>query len=58
MTLRVMDAAERCCDGRVVVFLEGGYDPDRTGAGCVSVVRALAGIPNTAGRDGVTDDWT
>ena len=58
MTLRVMNAAERCCDGRVVVFLEGGYDPERTGAGCVSVVRALAGISNTAGRDGVTDDWT
>ena len=58
MTVRVMNAAERCCDGRVVVFLEGGYDPERTGAGCVSVVRALAGIPNTAGRDGVTDDWT
>ena len=45
MTLRVMDAADRCCGGRVVVFLEGGYDPPRTGAGCVSVIRALAGVP-------------
>ena len=44
MARRVMDAADRCCDGRVVVFLEGGYDPERTGAGCVAVLRALAGI--------------
>ena len=40
----VMEAAERCCRGRVVVFLEGGYDPQRTGAGCVAVIRALAGV--------------
>ena len=44
MTRQVMDAADRCCDGHVVVFLEGGYDPERTGAGCVAVLRALAGI--------------
>ena len=40
----VMEAAERSCGGRVVVFLEGGYDPRRTGAGCVAVIRALAGV--------------
>ena len=40
----VMEAADRCCEGRVVVFLEGGYDPQRTGAGCVAAVRALAGV--------------
>ncbi len=45
MTLRVIEAADRWCEGRVVVFLEGGYDPGRTGAGCVAVVRALAGVP-------------
>ena len=44
----VMEVAERCCGGRVVVFLEGGYDPERTGAGCVAVIRALAGV----GMDG------
>ena len=44
MTLRVMEAADRCCGGRVVVFLEGGYEPARTGAGCVAVIRALAGV--------------
>ncbi|MYG21113.1 MAG: histone deacetylase, partial [Gemmatimonadetes bacterium] len=43
-TLMVMDAADRCCQGRVVVFLEGGYDPVRLGEGCVAVVRALAGV--------------
>ena len=49
-TRMVMQAAERCCGGRVVVFLEGGYDPERTGAGCVAVIRALAGV----GMDGET----
>ena len=44
----VMEAAERCCGDRVVVFLEGGYDPEHTGAGCVAVIRALAGV----GMDG------
>ncbi len=43
-TLMVMDAAERHSEGRVVVFLEGGYDPARLGDGCVAVVRALAGV--------------
>ncbi|MCY3679193.1 MAG: histone deacetylase [Gemmatimonadetes bacterium] len=55
-TLRVMEAADRCCGGRVVVFLEGGYDPERTGAGCVAVLRALAGVdmdgtPTDGGSD-------
>lgn len=43
-TRMVMDAAKRCCGGRVVVFLEGGYHPERTGAGSVAVLRALAGV--------------
>jgi len=44
MTRRVMDVADRSCGGRLVVFLEGGYDPPRTGAGCVTVIRALSGV--------------
>ena len=57
MTRRVMDAADRCCGGRVVVFLEGGYDPERTGAGCVAVLRALAGVGmDGAAMDGVAMD--
>ena len=51
-TRMAMDAAERCCGGRVVVFLEGGYDPERTGAGSVAVLRALAGV----GMDGAPYD--
>ena len=47
-TRMVMDEAERCCDGRIVAFLEGGYDPVRLGEGCVAVVRALAGVPMDA----------
>ncbi len=43
-TRMVMAEAERCCRGRVVVFLEGGYDPARLGAGCVAVIRALSGV--------------
>lgn len=45
MTKDVLEVAELHCDGRVVVFLEGGYNPKRTGMGCVSVIRALAGVP-------------
>ncbi len=44
MTARVLDWADRCCGGRVAVFLEGGYNPPRTGLGVRAVVRALAGI--------------
>ncbi len=44
MTRRVVDAAEDRCDGRLAVFLEGGYDPKRLGAGAVAVIRALAGL--------------
>ena len=43
-TRTIMEAADRLCGGRVVVFLEGGYDPARTGAGAVAVIRALAGL--------------
>ncbi len=57
MTRQVMDAADRCCGGRVVVFLEGGYDPERTGEGCVAVLRALAGVGmDGAAMDGVAMD--
>jgi acetoin utilization deacetylase AcuC-like enzyme len=43
-TRDVMALAEGSAGGRVVVALEGGYVPDRVGAGTVSVVRALAGL--------------
>ncbi len=45
MTRFVVENVASVCDGRVVALLEGGYDPDRLGAGAVAVVRALAGLP-------------
>ena len=41
---RLAARAGDVCDGRVVVLLEGGYDPSRTGLGAVAVIRALAGV--------------
>jgi len=44
MTRRVVEVGASACEGRVVAFLEGGYDPRRLGEGAVAVVRALAGL--------------
>ena len=43
-TGEIVGMAEKRAEGRVVVVLEGGYVPDRAGAGAVAVVRALAGL--------------
>jgi acetoin utilization deacetylase AcuC-like enzyme len=42
---RVMAWADRAAQGRVVVLLEGGYDPRRTGEAVVQTLRALSGLP-------------
>ena len=39
--------ADKVCDGRVVVVLEGGYDLDALGRSLVEVTRVLAGAPKT-----------
>jgi len=44
LTRQVMDLAAEAAGSRVVALLEGGYVPDRIGAGTVAVVRALAGL--------------
>lgn len=44
LTLRVRESAEEACGGRLVTLLEGGYVPERLGAGAVAVIRAMAGI--------------
>jgi len=44
MTAHLIEAVEPVCEGRVVAFLEGGYDPKRLGAGAVAVIRALASL--------------
>ena len=43
-TRAVMSLAEKTAGGRVVSLLEGGYVPERVGAGSVAVLRALAGL--------------
>jgi acetoin utilization deacetylase AcuC-like enzyme len=45
MTGHLMDRVASQCGGRMLVLLEGGYDPKRLGDGTVAVVRALAGLP-------------
>lgn len=44
MTRRVVEVAAERCEGRLVTFLEGGYVPERLGAGAVAVIRALADL--------------
>ena len=43
MTRRIVEDAAADCDGKVVAFLEGGYNPPRVGQGVVAVIRGLAG---------------
>jgi len=43
-TREVMAVGDRAAGGRVVTVLEGGYVPERVGAGTVHVLRALAGL--------------
>jgi acetoin utilization deacetylase AcuC-like enzyme len=44
MTRETGDWASRSCGGRVILTLEGGYDPRRTGLAAVACLRALAGF--------------
>src|SRR5690606_31182773 len=41
LTGRLMDVADRCCEGRIVSLLEGGYDLDGLAAGVTSHVGVL-----------------
>jgi acetoin utilization deacetylase AcuC-like enzyme len=41
LTQSLVSRAEAWCGGRVVSALEGGYDPNRLGAACVTHLRAL-----------------
>ena len=45
MTAGLLDLSQAAAGGRVVVALEGGYDPPRVGAGVVATLRALCGLP-------------
>jgi acetoin utilization deacetylase AcuC-like enzyme len=44
MTGRVTRLAEECCDGRIVVLLEGGYDPDALARSVAATLRVLDGV--------------
>jgi acetoin utilization deacetylase AcuC-like enzyme len=41
LTRRLMEIAERCCDGRIVSMLEGGYDRQGLATGVAAHVAAL-----------------
>jgi len=47
-TREVMALAEEMAGGRVITVLEGGYAPERVGAGTVAVLRALTGLERPA----------
>lgn len=44
MTVHLIERTRATAEGRVVAVLEGGYAPERVGAGTVDVIRALAGL--------------
>lgn len=47
LTRAIMDIAETCCDGKVVITLEGGYDLDGLRDSIKAVLRELAGLTET-----------
>jgi acetoin utilization deacetylase AcuC-like enzyme len=44
LTRRLMEIADRCCEGRIVSMLEGGYDRQGLATGVAAHVAALMGI--------------
>lgn len=44
LTRRLMDIADACCRGRVVMTLEGGYDLDGLSSSVKAVIREMAGV--------------
>lgn len=51
LTRSVMDVAQKCCDGKVVITLEGGYDLDGLRASVKSMLKELAGLSETSIED-------
>ncbi len=48
LTRSVMDVAQKCCDGKLVITLEGGYDLDGLRASVKSILKELAGLSETS----------
>lgn len=44
LTQQLMDVADECCEGRIVSFLEGGYELSALGRSAVEHIKTLAGI--------------
>lgn len=44
MAMMVQEAADQCCEGRLVLILEGGYNLDALGASVVQVIETLDNI--------------
>jgi acetoin utilization deacetylase AcuC-like enzyme len=51
LTRSVMDVAQKCCDGKVIITLEGGYDLDGLRASVKSMLKELAGLSETSIED-------
>jgi acetoin utilization deacetylase AcuC-like enzyme len=49
MTMELKAVADECCDGRMVLVTEGGYDLQALAASLNGVVQTLAGPPGPAG---------
>jgi len=47
----IMDVADECCDGKVVVTLEGGYELTGLRDSVKAVLRELAGVSRTSVKD-------
>ena len=54
LTRIIMDIADRCCAGRVVMTLEGGYDLDGLSRSVKAVVRKLAGASDALPEPSLT----
>jgi acetoin utilization deacetylase AcuC-like enzyme len=58
LTQRLADLAHQFCDGRIVLVLEGGYDPAALSAGVVAALRVLMGRdpePDPLGPSGMAE---
>jgi len=54
LTRTLMDIADACCNGRVVMTLEGGYNLEGLSRSVKAVIRELAGVSETVHEDGLT----
>jgi acetoin utilization deacetylase AcuC-like enzyme len=51
MTKSIMEIADSCCQGKMVLTLEGGYNPEGQAECIKRVLLEMAGLTNTSPRD-------